>query len=143
MSNKETTNQVTPPELRNPTGKGGFGDNPQNRSDGRWSKEGSFAYWFSKFKDMTDDELEQWKKDVPPGQRKVACSLALTRIENAKSKLDEFKEVADRSEGKPKQAIDLTSGGERIQPASVVDLGNLNVSNQSETEPDSSGDQIS
>lgn len=146
MSEKETTNQdsVTPPELRNPTGKGGFGDNPQNRSDGRWSKESSFSYWFNKLKDMTEDELDQWKKDTPEGSRKVACSLALTRVEKARSELREFQEVADRSEGRPKQAVDITSGGDKIQPATVVDLGNLkNVSDQSEAEPNSPSDKIS
>lgn len=145
MSDTLTTNQANDKNMnRNPEGKGGFGDHPENRSDGRWSKESSFSYWFNKLKDMTEDELAQWKKDNPEGSRKVACSLALTRVENARKNLIEFREVADRSEGKPRQAVDITTGGEKIQPASVVDLGNLkNVSDQSEAEQSRSSNKIS
>lgn len=136
--NTEPHNISTSKQVRdyipNPKGKGGFADNPQNRSNGRWSIEGSFSYWYNKFKDMTGEELREWKISNPESKRKVAANLALIRIEKSNTDLREFQEVADRSEGRPKQQVDLTSGGEKLQPATVVDLGNLHVANQSETE---------
>lgn len=103
----------------NPTGKGGFGDHPEHRSDGRWSPETSFTYWYNKFKSMTLDELDQWKKDNPRGKRMVSASLALSRIDKADNDLKEFQEIADRSEGRPKQSVDLTSDGKAL-PAPIM-----------------------
>lgn len=133
-----------PGNVTNKEGKGGFGDNPQNRSDGRWSKEASFSYWYNKFKSMTGEELAVWQVNNPKNERLIAADLALTRITNSTKDLKEFQEVADRSEGKPRQAVDITTGGDKIQPASIVDLGNLkHVSNQSETKPNSASDKES
>ena len=112
---KETTKQVTPPELRNPTGKGGFGDNPQNRSDGRWDKENSFSYWYNYFKDLTVEEFKA-ESAVPDNEKSVARDLAYVRIVNSRDDLSEFKEVANRTEGSPKQSMDITSGGKTINP---------------------------
>lgn len=103
----ETTNQVTPPQLRNPTGKGGFGDNPENRSDGRWSKENSFSYWYNYFKSMTVKEFKQYERTHGDDNMTVAESLALVRVTKSRSDLREFQEVADRSEGKAQQKIEI------------------------------------
>jgi hypothetical protein len=37
----------------NREGKGGFQDHPENRADGRWSKEDSYSYWLHKFLAMS------------------------------------------------------------------------------------------
>lgn len=89
----------------NPTGKGGFQDHPENRSDGHWVKGQTFRYWFDFFKEMTIDGLKQWMKDNPTGKRLVIADLALIRVTNARTDLKEFQEVADRSEGKVPQTI--------------------------------------
>ena len=123
-NNKETTNQVsekTPPELRNPTGKGGFGDNPQNRSDGRWSKENSFTYWLNYFKHLTVTEFEQYKVNKPKSERTVAEQLAYNRVAKATDELKEFQEVANRTEGKPKETMQLSGlDGEPIRTVNEV-----------------------
>ena len=72
---------------------------------------------------MTGDELTQWAKDNPPQKRKVAAHLAYIRIRGAENALDEFKEVADRTEGKPKQSTDLTTNGASLQPLLVKFIG--------------------
>jgi len=91
---------------RNPTGKGGFSDYPQHRNDGAWKKTETFRYWFGVFKDMTVEELKTWEEDNPESKRSVASSLAYTRIVKAKKDIREFQEVANRSEGMPKQVIE-------------------------------------
>lgn len=98
----------------NPQGKGGFGDNPQNRSDGRWSKDNSFTYWLNFFKSLSVEDFLDWEKNVPTKDRSVAASLSYARVANAREDLKEFAVVADRTEGRAVQAIDVTSLGEQI-----------------------------
>jgi hypothetical protein len=100
---EETTKQVTPPELRNPTGKGGFGDNPGNRSDGRWSKENSKSYWLNYFDSLTESEFVEYPKAHK--DMTMAAISAYARIEKQKDELKEFQEVANRTEGMPKQSL--------------------------------------
>ena len=104
-------NKVIP----NPTGKGGFGDNPKNRSDGRWSKENSFSYWYNYFKNLSVEEFKA-EADIPDKDKSVARELAYRRVINARTDIKEFQEVANRSEGMPKQSIDHTSQGTHINP---------------------------
>lgn len=110
----------------NPTGKGGFGDNPHNRnSGGRYPRNESFTYWYSFFKGMTVTEYNKWAVDNPENTRTIAANLALIRLENAKESLKEFKEVADRSEGKPTQKI---SYGDNVITGIKVEIVNANPS---------------
>lgn len=97
-----TSNQVVP----NPTGKGGFIDHPENRSDGRWNPKNTFSFQMNRFKNMTIAELEEWNKTTPKNTRTVAEDLAFRRVLNATDRLDEFKEVADRTEGKAVQRVE-------------------------------------
>lgn len=114
---EETTKQVTPPELRNPTGKGGFGENPQNRSDGGWKKENTISYQYNRFMSLKEKDLQetvaQEKKD---GTWTVAMDLAYRRVVAAQKSLPDVKEITDRTEGKASQSIDITSAGEKIVP---------------------------
>jgi len=107
----------------NPDGVGGFGDNPENRSNGRWRKEDSFSYNMNKFKSMTVAEFEAWKKTHPKKERTVAQQLAFTRVFNADKDLKEFQEVANRTEGKAQESIDHTTNGESMNFSEV----NINI----------------
>jgi hypothetical protein len=100
-------NKINPP---NPDGKGGFGDNPQNRNPGGWKKENTFSYQMNRFKNMTVDELRDWNKNTPNSERTVAEDLAFARVFKAQKELSEFKEVADRTEGKAVQKIEHDGG---------------------------------
>lgn len=101
---------------RNPEGKGGFGDNPQNRSNGSWKKTETFRYWYEIFKEMTVKEFKEWQETNPEDTRSIASNLAFRRIFNSLDDLKEFQEVANRSEGMPKQTNELSgTGGEPIR----------------------------
>lgn len=106
----ESTNQVfkTPPAFRNPTGKGGFGDNPQNRSDGRWSKANSFSYWMNYFKSLSFKEFKDYDKTKPLEERTVSEQLAYVRVSRSTEHLSEFQEVANRTEGRPVEYKEIT-----------------------------------
>lgn len=121
-SKKETTNQdsVTPPELRNPDGKGGFGDNPQNRSNGRWSKEGSISYNYNKLMRMSVEEVDEF---VPTT---MAEKIAKARVQESVKSLNDAKEITDRTEGKAPQFIGL-GGQEEYDQMLVQFIGTEEV----------------
>lgn len=103
-----TTNQDNPNRVvANPEGKGGFGDHPEHRSDGRWKKEDSQSYCLRFFLAMTEEEFLAWTASNPPEKRTVAQTIAHTRVLNARKRLSDYREVVDRTEGKAKQPIDL------------------------------------
>lgn len=109
MSNNGTTEQVnTPP---NPTGKGGFGDNPQNRNPGGWNKEMVFSYQYRRFMNMSVEELREYASQ-PDNKRTVVEDLAYKRVNAAQKSLPDVKEITDRTEGKPAQYIEQNISGE-------------------------------
>lgn len=102
---ENTTNQVkTPP---NPTGKGGFGDNPQNRNPGGWDKTQSISYQYNRIGRMSDEEFANF---VPENQfQKIACAR-LKAARDEKFGLADTKEITDRIEGKAPQFIGIGDG---------------------------------
>lgn len=111
---RDENGRLLPGSKINPTGNGGFGDNPQNRSDGRWGKDNSFSYWMNYFKSLTVDELKAWDEKVPDSEKSVAAALAYARVIKAQLDTKEFIIVAERTEGRPQQSVDLTTKGESI-----------------------------
>lgn len=108
----KTTQQVPP----NPTGKGGFGDNPGNRNPGGWKKEESISYQYNRLMRMSPDEINEFNPET------VAQKIALQRIKVAITDqgLNDTKEITDRTEGKAAQSIDMTSKGESINPYAAL-----------------------
>ena len=102
-----TTQQATDMN-RNPEGKGGFGDNPQNRNPGGWKKEESISYQYNRLGRMTDEEFAEY---VPKTKFE---RIAYNRIKDAEDSLNDTKEITDRIEGKAPQSIDMTSNGESV-----------------------------
>jgi len=100
----ESTTKQERDYIPNPTGKGGFGDNPNHRSDGRWSKENSFSYWMNKFKSLSPKEFKNYKIEHKD-EMTMAALGAYARVKNMSKSMIEFKEVADRTEGKPVQSV--------------------------------------
>jgi len=103
---------------RNPTGKGGFGDHPENRNPGGWNKEMVFSYQYRRFMNMT---LEEWNafRVLPLDKKTVVEELAFNAVQRAKESLADVKEITDRTEGKAPQSIDMTSNGETISTPTV------------------------
>ncbi len=97
-----TTNQVKK-YIPNPTGKGGFKENPQNRSDGRWSKETSISYNLNKLIRMNIGDFESFLSK----KRTMAETIAWERVNKAREALSEAVFVTDRTEGKPRQDVEF------------------------------------
>lgn len=91
---------------RNPTGKGGFRDNPQNINGNGWVKESSIPYQMRFFLTKTKDEIEQWQKDVPAKKRTSAQQIALNSVLKSMGDLAYQKETTDRTSGRPQQYIE-------------------------------------
>jgi len=108
------------PQERNPTGKGGFGDNPQNASPGGWKKENTISYQYNRFMNMTPEQLKTFVK-APDSEKTMAMVIAFGRIEAAPKSLPDAKEIADRTEGRAAQSIELNSVGEIIHKFEDLD----------------------
>jgi hypothetical protein len=105
---------------RNPTGKGGFGDRPQDISPGGWKKENVFSYQFKRFMNMSETEFREFAK-TPKDTMTMAERLAYTRVLHADKSLADFKEIADRTEGKAAQAVDVTTNGKDL-PSPIMTI---------------------
>lgn len=104
---------------RNPTGKGGFGDNPQNRSNGRWNPDMTFSFQYRRFMNMTVEEFKSWKELTADKDKTMVEELAYVAVLKARTEFRERQEVANRTEGMPKQSTDLTTNGKDISPVLV------------------------
>lgn len=93
--------------IPNPTGKGGFVDNPENRANGRWSKENSIPYCQNMFIRMTVEEFLKWEQENPPSKRTMAQQIAYKSVVESEKELNYLKEVTDRTSGKPSQSVDI------------------------------------
>lgn len=100
---------------RNPTGKGGFQERPQDRSSGHWNKDDSISFQYNKLLRMPPEQFNEFLPET------VAQQIAYKRIKIARTNagLMDTKEITDRTEGKAKQAVDVTSNGETIKPVLV------------------------
>lgn len=110
----ETTHQAVKRNMNlNPTGKGGFGERPQDISPGGWKKENTISYQYNRFINMDRAGLEAFAK-TPKNERTVAMDLAYRRVLEAYKSLPDMKEITDRTEGKAFQQLDVTSGGDKL-----------------------------
>ncbi len=105
---------TTTKQVPNPTGKGGFGDNPQNRHNGAWKKESTPRYKLEKMMELSQDELYEIFHDTeaPLFERKLASSIA-------KGDWKTLREMISEVYGTPRQSLDVTSGGEQLKPTLV------------------------
>lgn len=116
----DTTKQVHKNKLNppNPTGKGGFGANPDHRSSGGWKKEMVFSYQYKRFMNMPAAEFEAWAK-TPKDKMTMVELGAYLRVKAMLKSLPDAKEITDRTEGKSKEFVDITSNGETMAPILV------------------------
>lgn len=102
--NKETTTQ----QVTNPTGKGGFGDHPENRNPGGWKPEFTFSYQYRRFLNMSKEEFDTWIENNP--KRTMVEDAAYYAVKDAKTSLGNRVEITDRTEGKAPQTISVDGG---------------------------------
>lgn len=100
-----------PGNVTNPTGKGGFGDNPENRNPGGWSKTSTLRYKIEQASYLSDEEL-QAIVDNPDE------STLLRRFAKATLKADwkMIKEITEMLYGKPKESVDVSSSDGSLAP---------------------------
>lgn len=106
--------------VNNPTGKGGFAENPQNMSGGMWKKDTSISYWYN---NLIRKSIEEFREFEP---QTMAQELAYAAVLEAKEELSYLKEVTDRTEGKASQSIDVTSDGNELKQT-VIKWGDNEV----------------
>lgn len=109
-----TTDQVDK-KVPNPTGKGGFGDNPQNRNPGGWRKSDTPRYKLEQMMKLPEPDLRKVAEDkeAPLFERKLATAIA-------KGQWREIKEMIEQVYGKPKESVDVTTQGESINPYAAL-----------------------
>lgn len=120
-----TTDQVSR-KAPNPTGKGGFGDNPENRNPGGWKKTDTLRYKIEKASFLSTEELQQIADDP-------AESALLRKFAEATVKADwrMIKEITEMLYGKPKETVDVTTQGESINAYSALSAEELrNLANK-------------
>lgn len=104
-----------PGEVHNPTGKGGFGDNPHNINiGGRPKNQDSITAQYRIMLNMTQSEINDLLKRQ--SELTVAQRIALARIKDAMRSGDSkwlanASEITDRTEGKAKQSIEADING--------------------------------
>jgi len=98
-------------EVRNPNGLGGFKENPENiNRGGRPKNEQRFGYWLQFFKNMSEDDFIEWPSITPREEKYIAAISAYERVKASKTDLPNFREVADRTEGRASQTL-IHEGG--------------------------------
>jgi len=103
---EETTTQQVP----NPTGKGGFGDHPENRNPGGWKPEYTFSYQYRRFMNMTVEEFKAWKDLTADKDKTMVEELAYVAVLKARSDIRDRQEITDRTEGKAPQTVVVNGG---------------------------------
>lgn len=101
---QKTRDQVIP----NPTGKGGFADNPQNRNRGTWNSDESISFQYNKLIRLNSDGFAKWLEDNTADKRTVAQEIAYNAVLKAKKDLNYLKEITNRTEGMPTQKTELS-----------------------------------
>lgn len=100
-------------DIGNPTGKGGFGDHPDNRNKtGHWNPDTSLSYQLNRFKAMSLSDIKHYllEHDIDTLlPMEIAALRSLISVTSSgtdhKEQLDWLSFIADRSEGKPAQRI--------------------------------------
>lgn len=119
----------------NPTGKGGFGDNPQNiNPGGRPKNQDSITAQYRIMLNMTQaeiDDLLKRKDELTMAQR-----IALARIRDAMRSGDgkwlaNAAEITDRTEGKAKQVIDAKFNRPPVALVSFMETNKCNQQSKS------------
>ena len=123
----DTTDQVK--KAPNPTGKGGFGDNPQNRNPGGWSKRDTLRFKIEEASYLDNDELQAIVDDT-----KEATLLRKFAEATLKADWKMIKEITEMLYGKPKESVDVTTGGESINMPVVRIIDERSSSNK-QTQP--------
>lgn len=87
-----------------------FGNMPENRHNGAWKKEDTPRYKLEQMMKLPEPDLRKIAEDkqAPLFERKLATAIA-------KGQWREIKEMIQEVYGKPKESVDVTTGGEPMR----------------------------
>lgn len=88
----------------------GFNKHPEHRNPGGWRKQDTPRYKLEQMMKLSEPDLRKVAedKDAPLFERKLATAIA-------KGQWREIKEMIQEVYGKPKESVDVTTGGEPIK----------------------------
>jgi len=84
----------------------GFHTNPERRNNGKWDKDESISYWYNKLLRMPNDEFDSFKP--ANSSQRIAYIRIVTACGTGELALRVTKEITDRTEGRPRQDIDMS-----------------------------------
>ena len=117
-----TTKQATPAKdmNRNPNGKGGFQDRPEDRHSGAWKKEDTARFKLERMMELSETELELVIADdtKPMFEHKLAQAIR-------DGKWTVIKEMMQEVYGKPKESVDLSNPDKSLNPFNALTTAEL------------------
>jgi hypothetical protein len=84
----------------------GFHTHAERRNNGKWSKDESISYWYNKLLRIPNDEFDNFKP--ASSAQRIAHTRIVTACGTDELALKVTKEITDRTEGKPRQDIDMS-----------------------------------
>ncbi len=98
--------------IPNPTGKGGFGDNPENRNNKGRPKGISIT-------EMVKEALEEVEEKTGKQWKDLIIKRILLKATND-GDVTMLKAIWAYIDGMPKQSTDITSGGDKIETNTII-----------------------
>ena len=92
----------------------GFHTNPERRNNGKWDKDESISYWYNRLLRMPNEELDSFKP--ANSSQRIAYARIAAACGADELALKATKEITDRTEGKPRQDIDMSLEQDGVLP---------------------------
>lgn len=93
----------------------GFHTNPERRNNGKWDKDESISYWYNKLLRMPNDEFDSFKP--ANSTQRIVYARIVAACGADELALKATKEITDRTEGRPRQDIDMSVEQDESAPA--------------------------
>ena len=84
----------------------GFHTHAERRNNGKWDKDESISYWYNKLLRMPNDEFDSFKP--ANSSQRIAYGRIVAACGADELALRATKEITDRTEGRPRQDIDMS-----------------------------------
>lgn len=92
----------------------GFHTHPERRNDGKWDKDESISYWYNKLLRTPIEDSDNFKPAT--NAQRIAYARIVEACGTGELALKATKEITDRTEGKPRQVIDMNVGQDETIP---------------------------
>lgn len=92
----------------------GFHTHAERRNNGKWSKDESISYWYNKLLRMPNEEFNSFKP--ANSSQRIAYTRIVAACGTDELALRATKEITDRTEGRPRQDIDMSVEQDEAMP---------------------------